>query len=1513
MSEDANDEYVNLTPGSKPVPVVAIGGSAGGQLAVTELLQHLPPDTGLAFVYIQHLSPEFESRLSSILAKATQMKVLEAAPLMQISPNHLYVIPPNKGMEIIDGVLVLVPRKPRPHIHLPIDQFFISLSERQKDGAIGIVLSGMASDGTLGLKAIKVAGGITFAQDESAEFSEMPQSAISEGVVDMVLSPKDIAAELVRLSQHADIFQLTNETQENIEEDSTDKDLAKILAFVKSSVGIDFGHYKKSTIRRRIIRRMLLYKLDKLSQYMDYLKQHPAEATILYNDLLINVTSFFRDEQTMDYLKKQILPAIIKNKNAGDPVRLWVTACSTGQEAYSIAMIIMEILGERTASIPIQIFATDLSETAIAKARVGVYTQSEVKDISVRRLDRFFTKTDEQYRINKPIRDLCVFAPHNLLTDPPFSRLDMVTCRNLLIYLDDMLQKKALATFHYSLNPGGVLVLGKSEAVGSSPSHFSQIEKEYKVFARKNNTVARIPSDISIKRNAFVIDTKTSTSKSQEMLPPQDLDKLVDTWLLSNFIPPSIIVDQDMEILQFRGSTSLFLEHATGKASLNLSKMARPSLVFELRNAIHKARKTSQPTSKSGLEVIVDGVVHYVEIKAVPITSSANQQLFLILFEELKDNPAALGVMEMEADKRVLMLEAELAALRQDMHSIIEEQEASNEELQSANEEIVSSNEELQSINEELETSKEEIESANEELQTINQELQVRNDQLSESYDYSEAILDTINEATLVLDDQLRIKVANKAFYRVFRTNPESTVGSTVYELGNRKLDFSGFSDLMHNLISRNAPITGFEVKLEVNSGDERIMLIHARKVLLHRKQTILLVFEDNTEHHKAQSLLKERQQWFEELVDNATAMIWVSRPDGKVNYLNKAWLDFTGQSYEKEKGHLLAESIHPEDRDWYKELSVKSMNDRSPYTAEYRLRRRDGEYQWILENTKPMFSSNGVFSGYIATCTNVHLQKTLTQQLNLHVEERTRELTNANTGLERANAELRRTAARLRSVLNGVPAALTLMEAVYSPEGKVVDFITSIYNDVALELTGMSESDLTEKTLLQWYPDFRDTGLFDLYTEVLTTGNTAYREVSGLRIAPGKTAAFLITRQVDLAGIVVTVLDITDRKQAETRLVQTAENLQAVLNSSPASIGFFKGIYEGDEPVDFRLAVCNEKFATGLGKQVGEMLGMLASELYPAEKVKIMTEVLAKKEYRYEEILSEEPERKWAGVSISQHDHGVAITELDISSLKEAKSHQDELIEQLNGSVEIIESLSVVKEYVRQRGSFLRSTFHDLRGSFGIISGAASLMNIMETEEDRKKTVDMIQRNLGQVAQMMNQLLDFARLESGQERLEITSFNVSQLLRELCDGSSPMAATKNLSLQCEGPAELVINGDVVKIRRIAQNLLLNAIRYTAAGSVNVSWNEAGFGDNPGWQFSIADTGVGISPKLIDRILGDDGDEDQQEKGRDKKENNGEGIGLFIVKHLIRLLKGDLQITSGEAGTTFVVSLPKTY
>ena len=1384
-----NDVAENSLPGASRVPVVAIGGSAGATETLSKILGELSAATGMAFIYIQNESTPDFSDLCENLTKHTSMPVLMATHAIRILADHVYVIPCEMQTELEDGMPAVVPKDPSQKDHMVIDRFFMSLSERQKEGAIGILLSGKGSDGTLGLKAIKVAGGITIVQNETAEFQSMPKSAITEGVVDLILSPQEIAAELERLGSRADVFKLTSVEDDDDTENQADEDLSTILGFVKNAVNVDFDHYKMTTIRRRVIRRMLLYKLQTFNEYVEYLKQHPGEAGALYSDLLINVTTFFRDPKTMEYVKKELFPQIVMQKSTREPIRIWVAACSTGQEAYSLAMILLEVLGERAGTTPVQIFASDLSEAAIAKARLGIYTKSEIADVSPKRLEQFFSKYEDNYRIEKNVRDMCVFASHNILKDPPFSRLDLVSCRNLLIYLDSVLQQKALSSFHYALNPEGFLLLGKSEAVGTAPSLFVQIEKNLRIFARRNGTAGKVSFEMS---QSLTGNTKIQTparnllSKNPPANKVNDLDKLVDNLLLTKYVPASVVVDQDLEIIQFRGSTGLFLEPSPGKPSFNLAKMARPSLVFELRNIIHKARKSGSSVQKSGLEVKINDKTHYVKIEATPIYTSTDRILCLVLFEEISPQIISDYQSQTTSNNRIRELEEELTGLREDMHSIIEEQEAGNEELQSANEEIVSSNEELQSINEELETSKEEIESANEELLTINQELQIRNDQLSESYGYSEAILSTINEATLILDKDLRIKNTNKAFHKIFRIPREEAHGRMLYELDQRQWDIAKLRQMLEDVIVSNIDIKDYEVTLDFRATGEKTMLLHARKVVQHeRQQAILLVVEDITEHRKAQKLLLERKLWFEDLVNNAPALIWVSRPDGTIDFLNKAWKEYTGQ----DTNHIdIFRSIHSEDQEQYKIAYRENFKNRLPVSSEFRLERADGAFRWVLENAKPLLGPDGEFNGYMGTCVEVHLQKTKTEELNKYVDIRTEELKEANRELETANK----------------------------------------------------------------------------------------------------------------------------------KLMQTAESLQAVLDSSPGSIAFFKAISDHMNVPDFRLMVYNSRFAERFAHPDPDPAGKLASELYSEIEVEQMKQVLATGKWFYEEKLT--GDKQWQGVSISRHEQALVVTELDISPIKNAEEQQLQLMNQLEGSYQTLAALEGMRQYVRDRGEFLRATSHDLRGSFGLIVSAAGMLHMVDDDEDRAKTLEIIERNLGKVTKMLNLLLDYSRLESGQEKLEIRTFDTSDILSELCEAFRPLVTQKKLVLRFTKSDPLLVDSDVVKIQRIARNLIQNAVTYTHVGEIVVDWgwetlSESGVaGKN--WFLSISDTGEGLDPALTSRLTTSSdftiftlpGQEDHQSLNSE----NGEGIGLFIVKRLIEMLDGKLTIRSdSESGTTIYISFPQ--
>lgn len=869
-------------------PVVAIGASAGGLEAMMELLKYLPANTGMAFIYVQHLSPDHKSMLTEILSKKTTMKVQEIDDMDKIKPDNVFVIPYNKGIAVTDGNIKLIPRS-ESIAAISIDILFSSLAHAQKERVIGIILSGSASDGTIGIKEIKHQGGLTFAQDDTAKFSSMPNSAIAAGVVDYILSPKQIALELARLSKHPFVKSANGGAKNNSEDliDNNNPDLKFIINQLHKTTGVDFGAYKMNTIKRRIIRRMLMYKLTNLKEYAKLLTQKNEETGILYQDLLINVTSFFRETDTHKYLKENLFPKLLKRKNEGESLRIWVPACATGEEAYSISIMLLEIQGDLTTSTPIQIFATDLSESAIGKARVGIYTKAELETVSPKRLQRFFTKSDGNYRVNKAVRDMCVFAPHNILRDPPFSRLDFISCCNLLIYLDNIAQKKVLHTFHYALNKNGFLMLGKSENVSQSPNIFATSNKKHKIFSRKINSGPQRLPELSPRTEQKTVSQRNvplaGRNKPLQTIAgnQQGLDNAIDAVLVSEFMPSSVVINHQMEIIQFRGSTDLFLTHPKGKATFNILKMARPEIAFELRNSISKVIKTKRGISKRGIEFKINSVVKVVSLDIVPLKIEWNEPLILILFteqehSEIYSQRVNSGKNNSPAkDRRIKKLEQDLAIAHDDALSIAQEQEAFAEELQSANEEVVSSNEELQTVNEELETSKEEIESANEELTTTNQELQTRIDLLNESYEYSDAIVSTMHEPMLVLGKDLRVKSANQAFYKKFGVTEEQTQGVLLYDLGNKQWNIPALRELLEDIIPKNSQFYNYEVKHTFQNLGEKIMSLNASRIIqkTHREQLILLIIADITEVRRliAEKELREKEFLKKEMRERKT------------------------------------------------------------------------------------------------------------------------------------------------------------------------------------------------------------------------------------------------------------------------------------------------------------------------------------------------------------------------------------------------------------------------------------------------------------------------------------------------------------------------------------------------------------------------------------------------------------------------------------------------------------------
>lgn len=777
-------------------PIVGMGASAGGLEAFRELLSHLPTDTGMAFVLVQHLSPHQKSLLTEILSRTTQMPVVEVEDGMIVEPNHVYVIPPNAMMTINQGVLKLSPRPKTHGFSMTVDTFFISLAEDRGNKAIGVVLSGGDCDGTQGSETIKAAGGITFAQcEESAKVNTMPNTAVASGYVDFILTPKQIAEELANISRHPYVNHPTSVKAIDNTIHETGDALSTIFTLLLNATKVDFSHYKKTTLKRRIIRRMLLYKLDRLEDYVCYLKQNPAEVNALYQDILITVTSFFRDPEAFEALKTEVFPIITKDRTPNLPIRIWVAGCSTGEEAYSIAMCLLEFLSNQVINIPIQIFATDVNESVIEKARNGIYKKNQVVDISPERLQRFFIPVEGGYQISKPVREVCVFARHNLISDPPFSRLDLITCRNVLIYLGGAVQKKLLPIFHYGLNSNGFLMLGTSETVGEFTYLFGLVDRKYKIYSRKI-TPNRLGIDLIT--NNYPLETlNTQPAVSPDAWNDVELYKAADRIVLNEYAPVGVIINEDWEILQFRGYTSPYLQPPPGRPNFNLMKMAKDELRLELRTAIHQAKNRQVPVNKSGIQITDNQQVRQVRIDIVPFKpDAAREWYFLVLFTDISSSTAVSQIVTGSGQSRrrkannqeqeINRLKQELSANKEYLQSIIEEQQATNQDLRAANEEILSSNEELQSTNEELETAKEEIQATNEELNTINEELQRRNIESTQVTNDLQNLLSSINIPILMLGGNLQIRRYTPVAEKIFNLIP-SDMGRPI-------------SDINHNL-----------------------------------------------------------------------------------------------------------------------------------------------------------------------------------------------------------------------------------------------------------------------------------------------------------------------------------------------------------------------------------------------------------------------------------------------------------------------------------------------------------------------------------------------------------------------------------------------------------------------------------------------------------------------------------------------------------------------------------------
>jgi two-component system CheB/CheR fusion protein len=850
-------------------PIVGIGASAGGLETLEMFFGNVPKNSGLAFVVIQHLDPNHVGIMPELLQRTTVMKVIQAADKMQVKPNHVYVIPPNKSMSVLNGSLYLFEPVESRGLRLPIDYFFRSLADDQHENSIGVILSGMGSDGSLGLKAIKEQNGIVAVQDPAtAKFEGMPQSAVNAVVVDILAPANQLPEKLIAFLNHSPAI-----VQKTEIDDLSKSNLEKIVILLRTQTGHDFSLYKKNTLYRRIERRMNVHQIDKIAYYVRFLQENSSELDILFKELLIGVTNFFRDAVVWEKLKEKVLPDLFNTVPNGYVFRAWVTGCSTGEEAYSLAIVFKEAYEKvkRDKNFTLQIFATDIDSDAIERGRKGFFSANIAADVSPERLSQFFIKEDTYFRVNTSIREMVVFAPQNVIKDPPFTKVDLLLCRNLLIYLESELQRKLMNLFHYALKTGGVMLLGSAETENSQNKLFSVIDSKLKIYKRTANAANTELMD-------FPDTFKHPTEKARESIKTvkviDNIQTLANQLLLERFAPASVLTNTEGDILYITGRTGKYLEPAAGKANMNIYAMARDGLKNELPGAIRKAKLSTEPVKLNKLKIGTNGGTQIVDVTLQRIEKpEAIKGTIMIVFADVTDIPRPARRKSKAGNQQSTIreqeLENELKQANEELQSTREEMQTTQEELKSTNEEMQSTNEELQSTNEELTTSKEEMQSLNEELQTVNVELQSKIADYMAANNDMKNLLNSTDIATLFLDKELNIRRFTEQTTKLFKLR-QTDIGRPFTEIVT-KLHYPEITnharEVLRTLVFKETEIATIEQRWFT------IRIMPYRTVDDHI-DGLVITFIDNTPQKTAINELHKIKRNFEHTLQNSNIIL---------------------------------------------------------------------------------------------------------------------------------------------------------------------------------------------------------------------------------------------------------------------------------------------------------------------------------------------------------------------------------------------------------------------------------------------------------------------------------------------------------------------------------------------------------------------------------------------------------------------------------------------------------------
>jgi two-component system CheB/CheR fusion protein len=1481
------DNKISVKPS---FPIVGIGGSAGGLEAFSELLRNIPAEPGMALVFIMHLAPEHKSMLPELLAKVTKMPVSEIKSGMLLKVNHVYVKPPNTNLSISKGKLILSPRQDNNTKHLPIDFFFRSLAEEHGNRGIGVILSGTATDGTLGAEALKAEGGIVFAQDEeSAAYDDMPQSAVNAGCVDYVLPPKKIAGELARIVQNPLILHAVK-IDESVTTES--KNLEDIFAILRSAKNLDFTYYKRPSVKRRVSRRMVLLKLENLRSYLKFLRENKDEVEKLYEDLLINVTSFFRDPEAFHALEKQVLPAVIKNKTKDSSVRIWVPGCSSGEEVYSIAICLIEALGKKAGEVPIQIFATDVSENIISKARRGLYAKNIENNISPERLKRFFTKEGNSYKITKQLRDICVFSKQNVFADPPFSNTDLISCRNLLIYLQPVLQGKVFRNFHYGLRPGGFLLLGNSESTGGYSTLFKTLDRKNRIFVKKYLPLEPKPK---LEQKNYILKKSVIAGKADIKTGREtDIPGMVDRAVLGEYASCGVLIDGDMEVVQFRGQTGRYLESAAGRPSLDIFKLARQGLLLPLRAAIYEARKTKHTVKREAADVRNNGQRMQVNITVIPVKSDAlKEELFLVLFDELggadepKKPPKARAGISLKGkpakgDAYTGNLQKELSQTKEYLQTIIEEHESAIEELKTANEEIMSSNEELQSTNEELETAKEELQSSNEELITSNEELQNRSKEVSLLNNDLTNLFSSIGIPVIMMSEDLIIRRITSQAEKALNVL-SSDVGRSISKI-KLNVDIPDLEKTLTGVMESLHPKT---LEIKNKEGIWYSVYIRPYRTTENKIDGVVAIFVDITASKKAEQVegdlaeAQKRSDIFENIYDGIISFDMA----GKVVDVNTGYQKLAGRGKEEligMDGRVVArETVKPEELENFLKSFAASLKGKLPAQAETVMVNSNGREIPVIYSVSYIFDSEGKPRLLIASVKDI-------------------------TERKKAEEKIKAKERFIDSMLQNSAIATFVVDSGH----KVI-----YWNKACEELTGIRAEDVLG-TSNHWkaFYDHRRPCVADMIIDNAAGDMSKYYKVysrsplipDGLRAegwypklgGKDKYIVFDAAPIYDADGKVIaaieTLQDLTERKRAEEEIKTSEEKYRSLVLNIPDAVWTTdmngKTVFIGQSVKDICGYTAEEIYAGGDEVRLGR--------IHPDDMARVKKAFKALFETGESFDIEYKTQRK-DGEWIWLRDRAMRVYE------KNGVKYVDGVFTNITERMKVEQGL---KELASLKDEFLGITTHELKTPLTPIKIQAEMWlagMYGKLDQEQENSFKMTLRNAERLIRLIDDVLTITKIDQQKLEFRMAEDNLSDVLQDIVSDMQVQATEKNIYLKFDPPQNLPsVYVDRERLQQAVTNLLNNALKFMEKGGVTVAAEDMG----DFVRVSIKDTGIGMAKEELTKIF----TRFYQIDHTITRKYRGSGLGLSIVKGIIEKHGGRVWAESEglDKGTTFYFTLP---